>query len=671
LTRTVGVGEGNVFDDSMHIHEKELRTVIIGQGERTGKRNVGIECRPSMRDVGVSYNFDNQPEKPATRSVGITTETSALVTNVSFKSEEFTSALKNALARSVRSVGIQANNKLQTTNVGIQHASSAWNIRTVGVGDCSIDVEVRPFVVRRSISVDACPDRMNRCVNTEYGWRLDASTNTANERLESDGTQTEDVRKFHAFTMTDTERSYHTNTQTDAKVFAALDVIRSNGTNTEKVLTYNTGMNTVLKPMMERGINTQSACDTRSYGVNTSEPNVRSMGVGEGIIEDSDEEYRFEEEGIETKTTYYTTEQDKEATKQDKGYEIKREYAGSTQSTQSQQLTREESKSDSETDQNEEVVEERVWRTTGDGQFTVTTVTTRKVYDTEAGKEPQVFVTTKTVTGGPEVLGSAASIIQKEVESGRTSSAFTISSGRGSVSDYDSDHSSPSRSMRSSIIKTTTIEPGISTTAQSAIGTTALERVLGEDYIRRLQEEKEKKGKGMYDVAEEFSSRSAGSSALSLGSSSMGSSSQSSSSTSSSASASSSGLRAELDRLSAESGFGAGGGDSSSSSSTTITRTKIITDLDSPEGTVVVTEQRSTSGGLSPREFYDSGLMSGSGSSASGIGSSASGSWGYSEQSEAGGLGSGSLKSIMKKSSSTDSGSQKRGITFAESVIGG
>ncbi|XP_052777525.1 KN motif and ankyrin repeat domain-containing protein 1-like isoform X4 [Mya arenaria] len=647
LTRTVGVGEGNVFDDSMHIHEKELRTVIIGQGERTGKRNVGIECRVATRDVGVSYNFDTSVEKPTTRSVGITTETTALVTNVSFRSEEFTSALRNALAKSVRSVGIQANNRLQTTNVGIQHSNSSWNIRSIGVGDCSIDVEVRTPVARRSVSVDAFPDRMNRSVNTDYGWRLDAFTNTVNERMETDGTQTEIARNNNAATMTDKEHSYHATCQTDVKVFTALDVFRSNGTNTEKVLTYNTGMNTVLKPQMERGVNTISARDTRSYGVNTHGPDIRSMGVGDGVIEDSEDEYRFEEEGIETKTTYYTTAQDREDTKTDKGYEIERKYAGGTQSSQSQLVRSDsESRSESELDSNEEVVEETVWRTSGDGQFTVTTVTTKKVYSGDDTKNPQVFIDTKTVTGGPEVLGTAAALIQKEVESGRTSSSYTITRDRSSVSDYETDSSA---NMKSSL--KTTIKPGISTTTQSTLGSTALERVLGEDYAKRLQSENESNAGGITSTQEYSTSSRVGSSGLMA-------SMASSAATGSSAAAMS--LGAELEQLGGRDGL------SSSTSSTTVTRhTKIIRDGDSPEGTVTVTEETTSSGDLLPdKELFDSGLMSSSGSSASGL--TSSGSW-FSESGSQGG----GLKSIMKKSSSTDSNSQKRGITFAETVVGG
>ncbi|KAL4235906.1 KN motif and ankyrin repeat domain [Mactra antiquata] len=643
LTRTVGVGEGNVFDDSLHIHEKELRTVIIGQGERTMKRNVGIECRPSMRDVGVSYNVDTV-EKPSTRSVGITTETTALVTNVSFRSEEFTSALRNALAKNVRSVSCQVDNRQESRHVGVQSSVSSWCIRSIGVGDCSVDVECRSPVAKRSVSVDAFPDRMNRAVNTDYGWRLDAFTNTVPQFMESESTQTEALKKYHTSTMTDRSVNYNISCQTDVKVFVATDQIKTSGTNTEKVLTYNTGMNTILKPQMERGVNTIHHRDSRSYGVNTVGPDTRNMGVGDGIIEDepSEEEYMFEEEGVETKTVYYATTEDQAKKDADKGYEIKREYAGTTQSvdsslTSSSQIQRyggmsestdssmssssqmqrydsSESRSDDDTDQNEEVVEEKVWRTSGDGQFTVTTVTTRKTYSADG--TGNVKTETKTVTGGPEVLGSAAAMIQKEVELGRTSSSMVFRSG--SSSESSSLESSPVRQRYS-----------YNTSGQSggsASGTSAIERVLGAEYAEKVKQERLKLDMGADDssstVVSTFSTRSGSPRATGFS------------------------LKSEFD----DSGLSSS--QSSSSSERVTKHTTIVRDIDASP-TLVVREHFTSSSGDSPSISTQESMTS------------SSSSW-VSESSSP----SGTLKSIMKKSSS-DNGSQKRGITFAESVVGG
>lgn len=646
LTRTVGVGEGNVFDDSMHIHEKELRTVIIGQSDRVGKRNVGIECRPATRDVGVSYNVDTV-EKPIMRSVGITTETTALTTSVSFKSEEFTSALKTALARNVRSVAVQVDNKQEYRHVGIQSSISSWNIRSIGVGDCSIDVEVRYPVAKRSVSVDAFPDRMNRSVNTDYGWRLDAFTNTVPQFTESESTQTEDVRKYNTTTMTERSIHYNVMCQTDVKIFAATDQVRHSGTNTEKVLTYNTGMNTVLRPLMERGVNTIHQKDTRSYGINTVGPDVRNAGVGDGIIEDSEEEYLFEEEGVETKTVYFTSMQDQEKTKADKGYEIKREYAApihvnsalqsssteqssgalkSTSAVQSSsamqssstiqynQIQRQESdsKSDEESDENTEIVEEKVWRTSGDGQFTVTTVTTTRTFGGDS--EGSVQTETKTVTGGPEILGSYAAMIQKEVESGRTSSCYTVRSG--SVSDSDIGDSFASIYDESS--------------PTALRGTSAIERVLGADIaesVRRERELLDNVGSTSRIVTRRSSSSSTSPSSTSLS------------------------LSEELDQLADSNDSGLSS--SHSSSSERVSRhTRINREGDSSP-TVVVTEELTLSHDGSPPNSNLESMTS------------STGSW-FSETSSP----SGTLKSIMKKNAA-DNSSQRRGITFADTVVGG
>ncbi|XP_045159923.2 uncharacterized protein LOC123525167 isoform X4 [Mercenaria mercenaria] len=652
LTRTVGVGEGNVFDDSMHIHEKELRTVIIGQSERTGKRNVGIECRPSTRDVGISYNFDTV-EKPTTRSVGITTETTALVTNVSFRSEEFTSALRNALAKNVRSVSVQVDNRQESRHVGIQSTVSSWNLRSIGVGDASIDVEVRNPVAKRSVSVDAFPDRMNRSVNTDYGWRLDAFTNTVPQFTESETTQTEEVRKYNSTTMTERNVQYNVTCQTDMKIFAATDQVKNSGTNTEKVLTYNTGVNTILKPSMERGINTIHQRDTRNYGVNTVGPDIRNIGTGDGIIEEEnpEEEYLFEEEGVETKTVYFTTMQDQEKTKSDKGYEIKREYSAPThssssvesrsaiQSSQAHQMQRQDSSSSkSEDEQNTEILEEKVWRTSGDGQFTVTTVTTTRTFGGADG-DGTVQTETKTVTGGPEVLGSDAAMIQKEVEQGRTSSTVTVRGG--SVSDstqaYDSSY------MGSLSAGDSQTRHSYESSSMSGQGSSAIERVLGSDVAEKVKRERELLDNGGLSSSQ-ITSR------YSSSSSSGGPAVITSRYSSSSSSPSSAGLSlgAELDQLAGSQDSGLSSSQSSSMSSVS-RHTKIIREGDSSP-TVTVREEFSTSQ---------------DGSLPSCTSETMTGSW----MSDTGSM-SGSLKSIMKKSS-TDTGNQRRGITFADSVVGG
>jgi hypothetical protein len=73
-----------------------LRTVIIGQNQSVGKRNVGVECRVATRDVGMLFSADD--EKPSTRSVGVNVDTGAFMNTLNFNSEEMRSALKEMLS---------------------------------------------------------------------------------------------------------------------------------------------------------------------------------------------------------------------------------------------------------------------------------------------------------------------------------------------------------------------------------------------------------------------------------------------------------------------------------------------------------------------------------------------------------------------------------------------
>ena len=73
-TRSIGVGDANVFDtgNNVHVHEKELRTVIIGSAEKAkNSRNVGVLCKAAMRDVGVSYMSSDVAPNSRTVAVGV------------------------------------------------------------------------------------------------------------------------------------------------------------------------------------------------------------------------------------------------------------------------------------------------------------------------------------------------------------------------------------------------------------------------------------------------------------------------------------------------------------------------------------------------------------------------------------------------------------------------
>ena len=72
-TRSVGVGDSDIFDPSfnVHVHEKELRTVFVGgnAASKPAQRNVGILCKAAVRDVGVVYRWEE--EKPLMHHVSV------------------------------------------------------------------------------------------------------------------------------------------------------------------------------------------------------------------------------------------------------------------------------------------------------------------------------------------------------------------------------------------------------------------------------------------------------------------------------------------------------------------------------------------------------------------------------------------------------------------------
>ncbi|XP_067679248.1 uncharacterized protein [Haliotis asinina] len=308
LTRSIGVGDGNVFDNSgLHIHEKELRTVIIGQGGPVGKRNVGVECRVPTRDVGVSYVCDD--EKPSTRTVGVNVDTGSLLTSLSFKGEELRGALRDMLSKNVRSIGTNCNFRPLTNDVATE--SDQIKTVTVGVGDCRTDVDVRAHRVMRSVGIGFHPEMTSRYVGTEKGWMLDQGTNTPIADKKSKSTSTEKPRFVYASTNTDSASLRNSSNQTDHKIFHATDQLKNVSCNTQKQAAQSIGVNTDFKclksdtfdfaitfqnessntdfSIAEKGINT----DSRSGGKYAAQ-SVKTVGVNKDmdVVMDSEQRQR-------------------------------------------------------------------------------------------------------------------------------------------------------------------------------------------------------------------------------------------------------------------------------------------------------------------------------------------------------------------------------------------
>ena len=327
-TRSIGVGSGNVFDTSsnVHVHEKEMRTVIIGGPEQAKKqhRNVGVSCRAAMRDVGVMYYYEDV--KPTTRNVAVGVGEGMMVgiydenggggesstsvhqtltslqqmnmaafhtRNINIKSEHLRIILDQMLKKTVHSVGTMC--KMSTEDKGTSHIG--YDLVSVGCGTDSTEVEIRPKVTTRSIGVENKPATMSRSMITESKRTSDTGVNTQRSQVVHRASNTEGVTTFPAMTNTETPRMFSVPTETDPKMFQALNQIRNTGTNTNKVITMNSETNTEyvgrnLKTysvntdirFVDKGINTTNVKNTTNRMVNTDEVRTRTTGVGDFSI---------------------------------------------------------------------------------------------------------------------------------------------------------------------------------------------------------------------------------------------------------------------------------------------------------------------------------------------------------------------------------------------------
>lgn len=313
-SKSIGVGDGNVFDDPqsrLEVHEKELRTVYIG-GPEQGKvatRNVGILCKAAMRDVGMVHSTEDEKPLYKNASVGageigvsesdISTtrvqqfregEDRALAINqnatmkgagdegdesyfassgfchttltnikggglAGLKGDKLRAYLDEMLKRTVHSVATQC--QFSTENKGTDAARVGYDIANVGVSDDTIDVEVRPIRVMKSVAIDNRPSLFHRCTGTDFIFKLDVGTNTRpQETYSSRATNTEPKPVHPAATMTDPARLQNAQTGTELPIFFALDQYRTTGVMTDDVDMYNKRVNTETAEETQQRIGT-------------------------------------------------------------------------------------------------------------------------------------------------------------------------------------------------------------------------------------------------------------------------------------------------------------------------------------------------------------------------------------------------------------------------------
>ncbi|KAF6022196.1 KANK1 [Bugula neritina] len=204
-TRSFGVGDKNVWDEENRlIKERELKTLLIEQS-KPSQRNVGMQVKPSMRDVCIEYS--HQEPEPLTRSCGVNVDISDIMQEMAShnaensgnlyqqqnswtlqkhviqrkfmdamttgRQEDLVNFITGLLKKSVRSVGVTA--KPVTAEKGTSKLSSTCE---KGVSNDSVDVVVKPFVQTRDAFTLSKPSTRTQPTWTDLILTCDAGTNT-------------------------------------------------------------------------------------------------------------------------------------------------------------------------------------------------------------------------------------------------------------------------------------------------------------------------------------------------------------------------------------------------------------------------------------------------------------------------------------------------------------
>ena len=155
---------------------------------------------------------------------------------------------------------------------------------SVGVGNDTVDVEVRPIKTMRSFAVEAKPTIVHRGYQTEKGYQKDIGVSTIKEQVTHKGVNTTPATTFPAATNTEIVKLASAATGTELKIFQAMDRIRNVASNTPVIQKYSFGVNTdvIEEPKVithDRAIATQKEF-TYNKAINTEPPRVSHMGVG-------------------------------------------------------------------------------------------------------------------------------------------------------------------------------------------------------------------------------------------------------------------------------------------------------------------------------------------------------------------------------------------------------
>lgn len=199
------------------------------------------------------------------------TITQALRRAYQFNHSEFKSLVIRLLAKNLRSQAVQVKPSVRTCAMMTADADTCHQ----GVGEDSVNVEVRPRVEHFSVGVGARPSQVSKIAFTERVFKYDAATNTQPVSISEACTLTAPNQPtvFSSSMQTDRVRSREQSMLTDGVKIVDHSRLATTAINTERMAALHASTNTELANRMERSMGTE---ERRMYQTSVCTEPVRT-----------------------------------------------------------------------------------------------------------------------------------------------------------------------------------------------------------------------------------------------------------------------------------------------------------------------------------------------------------------------------------------------------------
>lgn len=168
---------------------------------------------------------------------------------------EFKSLIVRLLAKSLRSQAVQVKPSTYSTGMMTEDTETCHQ----GVGEDSVNVQVRPWVESFSVGIGARPSTMSKIAFTDRVFKYDASTNTQAPSMSEACTLTAPIAStvFNSSMQTEAVRSREQGMLTDVVDIVDRSRMANTASNTERMSALHAATNTEMVNRMERSMGTE------------------------------------------------------------------------------------------------------------------------------------------------------------------------------------------------------------------------------------------------------------------------------------------------------------------------------------------------------------------------------------------------------------------------------